>query len=208
MNALAMERIKIGITAGMAAVLVYATFFFVNYPAWAGVIVVSVFGMALGVGCIGLREFMHLHERTFAADLGAVFGVLAGVTVMQMLIVQVAIRNPTVITPDLTGDPDAFVRALDRVHFGLDIAWDMLICTALVFFAVVAARHPRLGWFYAVPGVAIAVGVVVLNLSTFPIPPAGAGSVDLGPAVGLWFLAASIRAFTSLGWARHQLESG
>jgi hypothetical protein len=33
-------------------------------------------------------------------------------------------------------------------------------------------------------------------------PPANAGLVDIGPLVGLWFLAATVQAWRSLGWAR------
>ncbi|MGD2070617.1 MAG: hypothetical protein PVI57_18230 [Gemmatimonadota bacterium] len=207
MEDLVMERIRVGVASGIVAVIVYSTFFFVDYAPWAAVLVASVFGMALGAGCIGLREFLHVHRPTFTADLGGVFGVLAGLTVMQMLVVQVALRNPPVITPGLTGDPEAFTRALDRVHFGLDVTWDMLIGAATLLFALAAARHPRFGLLYAVPGVLIAVAMVAANVSTFPTPPAAAGSVDLGPLVGLWFMASAIRAGTSLAWVRHCRET-
>jgi len=43
-----------------------------------------------------------------------------------------------------------------------------------------------------------------LNLATFPTPPAEAHLVDLGPAVGLWYLAVSIQMWRSLGWAKER----
>jgi hypothetical protein len=51
-------------------------------------------------------------------------------------------------------------------------------------------------------GVAIAVGLLALNLYTFPTPPAEAGLVDLGPAVGLWYLVVTVMLLSSLRWAR------
>jgi hypothetical protein len=170
-----------------------------------GVVAAAAFGLLLAIGCIGLREFLYAHRPSLAADLGAVFGVLAGLTVMLMLIVQLAIRYPSVITPELTGDPDAFANAQDRIHFGLDVAWDILIAAATLFFSAAALRHPRLGVLYAVSGTLIAVALAVTNLLTFPIPPAGAGSFDVGPAVGLWYVAAAVRTAASMGWVRDQM---
>ena len=47
---------------------------------------------------------------------------------------------------------------------------------------------------------AVAVLLLTLNLSTFPEPPEESGLVDVGPLVGLWYLAAAIRMRSSLGW--------
>lgn len=58
---------------------------------------------------------------------------------------------------------------------------------------------------FAVPGLSLGLLVIVLNLLPFPIPPAEAGSFDIGPFVGLWYLAATIQAWRSLPWVRQQL---
>jgi len=54
-----------------------------------------------------------------------------------------------------------------------------------VFFSVAMLRHPRLGRAFGIPWFVIGVVLLVLNFSTFPTPPTEAGSVDLGPLVGL-----------------------
>jgi hypothetical protein len=41
-------------------------------------------------------------------------------------------------------------------------------------------------------GVLIAVALLVLNVWTFPIPPANKNLIDLGPVLGLWYLAVTI----------------
>jgi hypothetical protein len=48
----------------------------------------------------------------------------------------------------------------------------------------------------------IAAGLLALNLYTFPTPPAEAGLVDPGPAIGLRYLVVTIMVLASLGWAR------
>jgi hypothetical protein len=204
---LAIARIRTGVGAGVLAVMVYSTFFFVPWPAAPGVVVASLFGILLGVGCIGLREFLTVNRSSFTADLAAVFGVLAGLTVMLMLTVQLAVRQPPSPALEPTFDPALLVGMLDRIHFGLDVAWDMLIATATLLFSASAVGHPRYGWLYALPGAVIAVTLVVTNLLTFPLPPAGAGSFDVGPLVGGWYVAMAVRAGMSLAWARGQLST-
>jgi hypothetical protein len=46
-----------------------------------------------------------------------------------------------------------------------------------------------LGVWLAVPGLLIGGLLFIFNVATFPKPPADAGLVDLGPLVGLWYLA-------------------
>lgn len=194
--------VRVGAMAGLLAVAIYSTFFFVPWSAQAGVVVASLFGILLAVGCTGLRVFLTLERRSVAADVAGGLGILAGLAVMLMLIVQLAIRNPAV-GATLEGAPQlALAGGLDRVHFGLDVVWDILIAGATLLFAVRAWRHPRLGPWFAVPGVAVAVALVATNLVTFPFPPAAAGSVDVGPAIGLWYVAVSIRVLQSMPWVR------
>ena len=58
---------------------------------------------------------------------------------------------------------------------------------------------------FAAPGLVLGALVVVLNILSFPTPPAEVGSVDVGPVLGLWYLAATVQAWRSLGWARETL---
>ena len=51
---------------------------------------------------------------------------------------------------------------------------------------------------------AIAVALLAFNLASFPVPPAGAGSVDVGPLVGLWYLVVAIRVLGSMRWVREK----
>lgn len=204
----AIERwITTGAGLGIAAVAVYATFFFVPWGPAPGVVVASLFGIFLGIGCVGLRMFVTVHQRSVAADVAAALGVCAGAMVMLMLIVQLAIRNPELAT---TVDPvvrDALVTGLDRVHFGIDVTWDVLIAGATLLFALSAWSHPRLGRVVALSGALVALALLATNLATFPTPPASSGSVDVGPLIGLWYVAVSIRVLRSMPWVRTRLAA-
>jgi hypothetical protein len=62
-------------------------------------------------------------------------------------------------------------------------------------------NHPRFGRPLAVSGCVIAVALAIANLAVFPEPPGQAGSIDLGPLIGLWYLIVTVRLAMSRGWA-------
>ena len=90
---------------------------------------------------------------------------------------------------------------VDQVQLGLDIVWDIYLCLSALLIAWNMRSHPRFGVIFSVTGVVIAGALFAFNMATFPVPPANAGSVDLGPLIGLWFLAVTIQVFRSFGWA-------
>jgi hypothetical protein len=139
-----------------------------------------------------LREFLNLDRHRRVGDAAAMFNALAGALLTAMLLVQLAARlRENAPAPDVVS-----------VWLGLDVAWDVHVGLGTLLFAVGAFDHPRLGRVVGVTGVAIAAGLLALNLYAFPTPPAEAGLVDLGPMVGLWYLAVTVLAFRSLRWAR------
>jgi hypothetical protein len=156
---------------------------------------------------------LGLYKRTLSLIIGCASNVVAGVMVSSMLIVQLAINAGI---KNLTVDPaagvtegsiDALWRGLTLVHLGLDIVWDAYLCLGTLLVAWNMRHHPRFGWIFAAPGMAIASALMVLNIHTFPTPPGEAGLVDLGPVVGLWYLVVAIHVLRSLRWVDEQLEA-
>ena len=101
-----------------------------------------------------------------------------------MVLVQLAVRHHVA---DLSGSSE-----LVGVWLGLDVAWVIYIGLGTISFAWAMLSHPRFRWPFAVPGFGLGILVVLLNLHAFPIPPGEAGSIDVGPFVGLWYLAATV----------------
>ena len=93
----------------------------------------------------------------------------------------------------------------DRVHFGLDLAWDVYFAMGLALFAISAFCHPRFGRALGASGLALALALVVVNLATFPDPPAASGWLDVGPFAAIWYLVVTARVFASLRWAEERL---
>ena len=185
--------IRTGAVAGLCTCVVYPLMIFVPLPTLATVVLASSMGPLLGLASWGLREFINLDRPRPAATLGAISNALAGALLTAMLLVQLAagIRSEDKPGPSVVS-----------VWLGLDVAWDVYVGLGTLFFAVCAMRHPRLGLVIGSAGIVIAVGLLALNLYTFPIPPGEAGLIDLGPAVGLWYLVVTVVVFASLPWAR------
>ena len=88
------------------------------------------------------------------------------------------------------------------VQSGLDICWDIFVSLGTVFLGVALMSHPRYGKLFGWAGVVAATLALGLNLYAFPTAPAEAGLVDLGPAVGLWFVVVLLQLLRSFGWLR------
>jgi len=191
--------VRVGVAAGFATCVVYAVLVAAPLPDSPAVFLAASMGPLLGAASWGLREFLSIHRRSLSSDLAAASNAIAGAIVTAMFLVQIAVK-------DATGDsPGADLKA---VWLGLDVAWDVYIGLGTLLFAISALTHPRLGRAFAVSGVLIAVSLLGLNLASFPTPPADDGLVDVGPLVGVWYLAVVIAMFRSLGWARAQVAAG
>ena len=189
--------IQCGIVAGLCASVLYPTLLFAPLPLAAITPAAAFLGPAIGIGSLGLRELIRVHGRSVAATLGAVSNFVAGSLFTAMALVQLAVRAQPDSAPQ---------RQLVGVWLGLDVAWDVYIGLGTIFFAWSMFTHPRFRWPFATPGLVLGLLVLILNLHTFPRPSAEAGLVDIGPLVGLWYLAATVQAWHSIGWARERLE--
>jgi hypothetical protein len=189
--------IKTGIVAGLCASILYPALIFAPLPLKSVAALAAFLGPAIGIASIGLYFLVRLHGHSVAASLGAIHNVLAGGFFSAMVLVQLAAKQHA---------PDS-VQDLVSVWLGLDVAWDIYIGLGTLFFAYAMMRHPRFRWPFAVPGFVLGVLVIVLNLIPFPVPPAETGSIDVGPFVGLWYLAVTIQAWRSLQWASQRLNA-
>jgi peptidoglycan/LPS O-acetylase OafA/YrhL len=84
-------------------------------------------------------------------------------------------------------------QSIRLVDMGIDVAWDLFIGTSLIFLCFALAGDARFGLRWAIPGAVLGFVLIVLNVSTFPWPPNTRGLFDIGPAVGVFIIALSLR---------------
>jgi len=189
-----LRAVQVGIVAGFFTCLAYPLLVFVPLPKLVTTTLAACFGPALAVASFGLRRVLDCEKQRVSSALGVILNVAGGALFSAMALVQMAvgysIGRETVSSQ---------VRA---IWLGLDVAWDAYIGLGTLCFALAMLRHPRFGKVFAVSGLAIAVGLLALNFYSFPTPPASAGLVDLGPAIGTWYLVVTIQMWRSLGWVR------
>jgi hypothetical protein len=189
-----LKSIEVGVFAGLFACLAYALLVLAPLPQVATTTLAAFFGPALGVASLGLRCLLDLKTPLVSSALGSLLNALAGALFTAMALVQLA-----VVYSAPGGKAPAEAKA---IWLGLDVAWDAYIGLGTPCFGLAMLKHPRFGRALGVPGIAIAVALLALNLWTFPAPPVNVGLVDVGPAVGLWYLLVFLRAWGSLSWAR------
>lgn len=205
--------IRTGGVCGVLSIVSYLAAAFAPLPDFAGYLAAFAFGPLVAVGSVGLRELLTLERRGPVVDVAALFGVAAGVTVLIMLTVQQSIFALTSRALVAAGEsPEAAVigrvrEGLNSVHLGIDVAWDVLIAAAVGLFGIAMLRHPRFGRFFGALGIALGALLLGFNLWFFPVPPANAESIDWGPFVALWILAAFVLQLRAGRWARERLTA-
>jgi hypothetical protein len=198
---------RVGAVCGFLAVLSYTLISAAPLTSAQALVVACVFGPALVFASTGLYHVLRAHRRTVSMDLGLIANVAAGVTVTLMLFSQLGLKRWFEVQFG-KGSIDSSERALhaafeaaNGIQLGLDVAWDLFLALGTVLLAWNMWHHPRFGRILAVSGIVIAVALAVANLIVFPEPPGDAGSVDLGPVIGLWYLIVTVRLAMSGRWA-------
>jgi len=86
------------------------------------------------------------------------------------------------------------------VQLGLDVSWDIYFTLATILLGLAMFTHPRFGKIWGSLTMIIGLSLLILNMWTFPVPPANSGLIDVGPISGIWYLIISIRVLMSLKW--------
>jgi hypothetical protein len=110
----------------------------------------------------------------------------------MMILVQLAIGHQIESLGEEAQNLTALRTALVGVQLGMDVAWDVFVSLGTLLFAVSMLGDARFGWILGIAGILIAVALLILNLWTFPTPPAAKNLVDLGPLLGLWYLVVTV----------------
>ncbi|MGA2260111.1 MAG: hypothetical protein ABSH28_01610 [Acidobacteriota bacterium] len=194
-----LNAVHLGIVAGFFTCLAYPLVAFLRLPLLATTALAACFGPALAVASFGLKGLLDLERPMVSSTLGLLLNALGGVLFTAMALVQLAIGS--LVSGEKVSAP------ITGIWLGIGKAWDAYVGLGTICFALAMLRHPRFGRVFAFSGLAIAVGLLVLNFYTFPAPPADAGLVDPGPAIGLWYLVVTIEMWRSLSWAKRRASA-
>jgi hypothetical protein len=171
--------------AGLVAVTSYGLLVAAPIPPPLSVLLAGAFGLGIGAASIGMYLGVLRSVAPRAGLLAAAFNCIAGALVVTMALVQMAIAELSASRAD--------VRMLAPVHLGIDVAWDLYIGAGTLLVAIALRTHPSFGVGFGLTGAIAALALLVLNALTFPRPPANAGLLDVGPVIGLWYMAVSVR---------------
>ncbi|MBM3286125.1 MAG: hypothetical protein FJY88_02070 [Candidatus Eisenbacteria bacterium] len=160
-----------------------------------GLVIVSAFPILGIVFGYGIYCALAAEHDGVANRLAFVFAVAAFATLLSMLMAQMAVsagaREMTKGLDDETGK--ALRRALRLIDLGLDVAWDFLMATAMIFWGVAMRGRRAFGPWWGIPMVVLGVALMGLNAATFPWPPGSHGSFDLGPLAAVFLMALAVR---------------
>jgi len=186
--------------AGAVSVCCYIMAIIIPWPEtqlWTSlsVIVVSGFPILGIVASYAMCDFIAAEREAPANRIAFVFAIAGFVTLLAMLLVQVAVSSGV---PEISRDLDAATgkvlrRAMRMVDMGLDVAWDFLYSTAMIFWGFALRKRSGLGPAWGFPSILLGALLIVFNAATFPWPPGSHGSIDLGPLAALFILALNIR---------------
>ncbi len=194
---------EIALVSGVIAVAAYTLISAVELSLTPAVVVVCIFGPALASASAGLYEFMRLHRSTVSLKIGVSANIAAAITITMTLLAQLAFKQwlKLEFPSGLAAGPSSpAYQAANGLQLGLDVAWDLFLSLGTFLFALNMWSHPRFGRIFAIAGALIAMLLLSFNIGTFPEPPGDTGLVDVGPLVGLWYLAVAIRIGQSLRW--------
>src|SRR5262249_47437552 len=162
--------------AGIIALLAYIVLSALAVSQPVAVLLCFAFGFGLAIASIGLYLGV---TRDVAPRIGlvAVGANIVGVgACVAMLVVQLAVKGV---------EPNPGV-ALTSIWLGLDVAWDLFIGAGTLLFGIALWWHHRFRPVTAGAGMVVGALLLVLNIATFPTPPAEAGVFGVWPVVGLW----------------------
>jgi hypothetical protein len=156
---------------------------------------VSAFPILSIIYSYGLYTYIAAENESAANRLAFVFAALAFATLLSMIIAQMAVgafrAEYTEGLDQLTGRN--LHRGLRSIDLGLDVAWDMLIGTSLIFTGVAMRRRRGFGVGWGVPSIVLGAALIALNSATFPNPPGDAGLFDIGPFIGVFEMTLAVR---------------
>lgn len=178
--------------SGLVSVISYFILVFASLPASVAFMFAMLFSLS-GIGLVfSIRELVRLYHNSYWNRLSSLIGTISFVMVALMLSVQLAVTAgmDKAWTRAQAVHQKLILESLRLVDMGMDVAWDLFIGTYMLLPFLAFRKIFFLKWWglgFALLGCLL----ILVNLITFPFPPAEAGWFDPGPLTGLIILSFS-----------------
>ena len=145
------------------------------------------------IGITSLASSYTPHEDFKMTQLiGHIFIVIAFGLFTTMLVVQQAGFSFYEANKEFITNAKEVFRLVNSVQLGIDISFDIFYCLGILFFSFSFLKLKGLGLLVGIIGVKTSIGLLSLNMITFPHPPAESGLIDLGPYSIIWWVLIAI----------------
>ncbi len=187
----------VGGVLGLFILLAYLNFAFgwVMLSERLSLLLAFAIGPVAVFGTLALSENLMRVFGTSTLRIGTIFLVIAFslftlmLTMQQAIFVEYERLLDTAVTPEAQASLKVSFALVNQVQLGSDVAFDIFYSLGIIFVSSVLMRSKGLGRVIGAYGVVAASGLLALNLWFFPMPPVAAGSIDLGPATIVWWVA-------------------
>lgn len=188
---------------------VYPAMLLISLPVTLTLALACSFGFFFMIASVGLYNFISLNKKTVSLQLGVLFNIIACSVVTMMFTIQLALFHLKQSSGiEITKEMKNYIfQFSNTIQLGLDVVWDIFLGVGTILLAANMFKHQRLGKIFSITGVLIASALLFLNIYSFPIPPAEAGLIDLGPLAALWYLAVTIKIVMSMKWVKEVTAS-
>ncbi|HEY0590558.1 MAG TPA: hypothetical protein VGF40_02230 [Thermoanaerobaculia bacterium] len=191
-------RFRLHLTAviGLAALAIYlnAVLGWIALSERLELALVFGIGPAIVVATLAIGERLNRRLNSMLVRAGTLFMVIGFAIFTLMLTMQQALFAEYARLRALAATDEArlalresFLLA-DQAQLGADVAFDVFAALGIILVSIALFRVGRFASVVGAYGLATAGGLLALNLWFFPVPPAEAGSIDLGPLTSLWFI--------------------
>ena len=184
---------KIGAIAGILSIIFYFLVAVASFiPDSIGILMGFAFPLLWIISYMGLYHFLRKQNHTPSLEIAYIFGIIGAAIALSFIVVQCAnfIWHDSAMETANSEDAKALLKAsfagVNRVQLGLDVAFDIFVTIAWFLFGLNIAKSPSFSKILGFIGCLLSLGLLTLNMYTFPNPPADSGLFDLGPFLALW----------------------
>ena len=192
----------LGGVIGLTVLLAYLNFAFgwVMLSQRLSLTLALAIGPVAAIGTLALSESLSRYFDKPTIRLGSIFLVISFAMLTLMIAMQQAIFAEYRQLLDASGAVEPTVplkeafSLVNHMQLGADVAFDIFYAVGIVFISSVLVRGRGLERLIGAYGLVAGAGLLALNVWYFPKPPAAMGSIDLGPATIVWWVALIVLA--------------